>query len=105
MESQVDQGCSVNFTLPFIVPETDEPFPSVLAGKTFLLIDGRKYAKAALAARMEQAGARLEIAADLEVGIRAAQSIDKGADAFEASIINVPVHGEGWETAAIPLIE
>ena len=83
MESHVGQGCSVSFILPFVVPETDDPSPSVLAGKSFLLIDGREYAKNALAARMEQAGAKLEIAADLDAGIRAVQSIDKGADALD----------------------
>ena len=105
MESLVGQGCSVIFTLPFIVPEIEAPSPSLLAGRSFLLIDDRDYAEVALASRMKQAGACLEVVADLESGKRAVQATGDGADNFAAVIVSVPVHGKDWETVSTALTE
>jgi len=105
MESEVGKGCSVNFILPFAIPKATCQTRSILAGKHFLLIDEREFARAAFASRLEEAGARVDLVAGHEAARSAIQSAIDSGDPYDAVAVNVPVREGNTESLSAKLIQ
>lgn len=104
IESDLDKGCTVFFSLPFGVRPAVPDRASPLSGKTLLLYDDRDHADRTLAARLKRAGARVDLCATLDRALENIRAVESHRP-YDAILVNSTVGENAWRRATSVLAE
>ncbi|QJB55913.1 ATP-binding protein [Pseudodesulfovibrio sp. zrk46] len=104
IESDWGTGSTVHFCLPYQAHNGELKPLSPLRNKRLMLVDAREYARKTLVARLEAAGARVDLAKSPDA---AGELLDKNGwhGIYDGLLICAPMEGDGWEAAPVFLVD